>query len=394
MDIKQADKDYIVNTYARQNVEIVKGKGATCYDQNGKQYIDFGSGIGVNSLGYCDDDWCKAVSEQVNTLQHVSNLYYSQPMVKLAKNLCDKTGYNKMFLANSGAEANECAIKIARKYSFDKYGYDSNQNKIITLKNSFHGRTVTTLAATGQDFFHNYFFPFTDGFDYVEANDIEKLIEKIDSADCKNTVCAVMIELIQGEGGVIPLDKEYVQKLFEICNEHDILVIADEVQTGIARTGKVLASEHYKVKPNITTLAKGLGGGLPIGGVLVDEKTSGVLKFSDHGTTFGGNPVACAGANVVINKVCNDDFLIDVTNKSEYIKAELLKLSEVESIDGIGLMMGIKLKTKNAGEVIKDCIENGLIPLTAKDKVRLLPPLTITYDEINKGLDILKQALK
>lgn len=389
MDIKQIDKEYIINTYNRQDVLIVSGKGATCYDEIGNKYIDFGSGIGVNSLGYCNDDWTNAVCEQAKSLQHVSNLYYTKPMAMLAKNLCEKTGYKKAFFCNSGAEANECAIKLARKYSFDKYGENLNRNKILTLKNSFHGRTITTLSATGQDVFHQYFHPFTEGFYYANANDINDVIEKLST----NDFCAVMFEFIQGEGGVIPLDKEFVKQMVDICNEKDILVIADEVQTGIGRTGKLLTSETYGVKPNITSLAKGLGGGLPIGSVIVDEKLSNVFKYGDHGTTYGGNPVVCAGANVVLNKVSDENFLSEVSKKGEYFRERLLEIDEIEGIDGIGLMMGIRLKTKKASNVLKDCIKNGLIVLTAKDKIRLLPSLTITYKEIDKGLDILEKVL-
>jgi len=389
MGTKEISEQYIMNSYGgKQDIVIVSGKNATCYDENGKEYIDFGSGIGVNSLGYCDDDWCNAISEQAKTLQHTSNLYYTKPMAEAAQTLCQKTGYANLFYANSGAEANECAIKIARKYSFDKYGSDKNRNKIITLVNSFHGRTVTTLSATGQDVFHNYFFPFTDGFIYAQANNISDLESKLG-----DSVCAVMIEFIQGEGGVIPLEQDYVLALQKLCEQKDILVIADEVQTGIGRTGKLLASENFGITPDITTLAKGLGGGLPLGVCIVNEKLSSVFKPSDHGTTYGGNPIVCAGAKVVLSKVANDEFLQEVTKKGDYIKSRLLKLSEVETIDGIGLMLGIRLKTKNSGEVLKSCIENGLIPLTAKEKLRLLPPLTITYQELDKGLGILEKVL-
>lgn len=388
MNTKQQCDKYVMSTYARQDLELVSGKGATCYDENQKQYIDFGSGIGVNSLGFCDDDWCNAVSKQASTLQHTSNLYYTSPMAKLAQRICTHTGYANMFFANSGAEANEGAIKLARKYSFDKYGADAQRNKIITLQNSFHGRTVTTLSATGQDVFHNFFYPFTQGFDYAVANDIEELKSKLN-----DKCCAVMLEFIQGEGGVIPLDHEYVQNLFTLCGEKDILIIADEVQTGIGRTGKLLASECYSVQPDITTLAKGLGGGLPIGAILATDKVSNVLTAGHHATTFGGNPVVCAGANIVLDKLLHTGVLDEITKKGEYIKSELLKLDEIEVVDGIGLMLGLRLKSKNAAQLVKDCIKNGLIVLTAKEKLRLLPPLTISYDEINAGLAILKQAL-
>lgn len=386
MGIIEQDKKYIMNTYARQEVVIVSGSGATCHDQDGKEYIDFGSGIGVNSLGYCDPEWSRAVAMQAQTLQHTSNLYHNVPMTNLAEKLCTETGYQKVFFSNSGAEANECAIKIARKYSFNKYG--ENRNKIITLVNSFHGRTITTLSATGQDVFHNHFFPFTEGFVYAIANDIRDLKSKLD-----DSVCAILVEFIQGEGGVVPLDHGFVSAIAKLCDEQDILLIADEVQTGIGRTGKLLASEHYGVKPNVTTLAKGLGGGLPIGATLADEKTCTVFGASDHGTTYGGNPIACAGANVVLNQVCKAEFLIEVTKKGEYLRAALKGLEEVYSIDGIGMMLGICLKTKKASDVLKSCIEEGLIPLTAKDKIRLLPPLNISYEELDKGINILKKVV-
>lgn len=388
MNNKELSQQYMMNTYVRQDVVIVQGKNATCYDEEGKEYIDFGSGIGVNSLGYCDEDWSNAVSEQAKTLQHVSNLYYSKPMAELAQLLCEKTGYQKVFFGNSGAEANECAIKIARKYSFLKYGADAKRYKIITLVNSFHGRTITTLSATGQDQFHTFFFPFTQGFDYVVAGNIKEL-----AAKCDNTVCAIMVELVQGEGGVIPLEADYIKQVERICKRNDILFIADEVQTGIGRTGTLLASEQFKVKPDIITLAKGLGGGLPIGACLVNENLACVFEPGDHGTTYGGNPVVCAGAKVVLQKVANEEFLNEVVAKSKYLKAKLLKIEEVESVDGMGLMLGIKLKTKKASEVVKACIANGLIVLTAKEKIRLLPPLTISYAELNQGIAIFKRIL-
>ena len=290
MNTKELDSEYIIGTYKRQDVVLVEGHGAVAHDETGKEYIDFGSGIGVNSLGYCDGEWADAVAAQAHRLQHASNLYYTQPAVRLAKLLCEQTGYRKALFCNSGAEANECAIKIARKYSFDKYG--AGRDKILTLKNSFHGRTVTTLSATGQDVFHNYFFPFTDGFSYAPANDIDAVREVLEQGG----YCAVMFEFIQGEGGVVPLEQDFVKALFGYCRTHDILTVADEVQTGIGRTGTLLASEQFGVQPDVTTLAKGLGGGLPIGAVLVNEKTMNVLSFGDHGTTFGANPVVCAGA--------------------------------------------------------------------------------------------------
>lgn len=384
--IKEQDKKNILNTYNRFDVCIESGKGAVCKDVNGKKYIDFTSGIGVNSLGFCNPEWVTAVSEQAGKLAHISNLYYTIPDNELAKTLCEQTGYSAVFFGNSGAEANEGAIKTARKYSFDKYG--AGRDQIITLVNSFHGRTVTTLAATGQDVFHQYFGPFTEGFRYAEANSMESVEKATDK-----TVCAVMLEFIQGEGGVIPLDEKFVKDLFAFCRERDILVIADEVQTGVGRTGKFLASEHYGVHPDITTLAKGLGGGLPIGAFLVEERLKPVMGYSSHGSTFGGNPIVCAGANVVLRTVCNEKFLREVAAKGEKLKACLLVCEDVVSVTGKGLMLGIQLKKKTAAEVAKACLEKGLLVLTAKDKVRLLPPLTITDDEIKQGLQILWDVL-
>lgn len=383
--VKETDKKYVMNTYNRYDLEIVEGMGCNCYDVDGKEYLDLSSGIGVNSLGFCDMGWVDSVTQQVCKLNHTSNLYYSQPCALLAEKLCKRTSYEKVFFCNSGAEANEGAIKIARKYSFDKYGRD--RDKIITLVNSFHGRTVTTLAATGQDVFHNYFFPFTEGFAYAKANDIESVKNLMDGS-----VCAVMAEMVQGEGGVIALDKDFVTQLKELCDKNDILFIADEVQTGIGRTGELLASSHYGILPDITTLAKGLGGGLPIGAVLANEKCSGVLGFSMHGTTFGGNPIVCAGANYVIDTI-DDAFLKDVREKARYFREKLVELPEVESVSGLGLMIGLKLKNQIASEVVKEGIKKGLIMLTAKDKVRLLPPLVISYNDIDKAMSILTKLL-
>ncbi|MDE6189879.1 MAG: aspartate aminotransferase family protein [Clostridia bacterium] len=383
--VKDIDKNYVMNTYNRYDLEIVEGMGVNCYDVDGKEYIDLSAGIGVNSLGFCEMGWVASVTQQVCKLNHTSNLFYSQPCALLAKALCEKTGYKKVFFSNSGAEANEGAIKLARKYSFDKYGGD--RNKVITLVNSFHGRTISTLAATGQDVFHNYFFPFTEGFVYAKANDLQS-VEKL--AD--NSVCAIMIELIQGEGGVIALDKEFVKGVAKLCKEKDILFIVDEVQTGVGRTGKFLASEYFNITPDITTLAKGLGGGLPIGAVLAGEKCESVLGFSAHGSTFGGNPIVCAGGNYVLARM-DDDFLFSVEQKGEYFKEKLEQIDEIESVSGMGLMMGLKLKTKKSLDVVKEGIKRGVIMLTAKEKVRLLPPLTITYDEIDKAVAIIKSVL-
>ena len=387
MNTKEKDQSYIMHTYGRYNVALKEGKGVYAYDEDGKKYIDVSSGIGVNSLGYANDGWIKAITEQASKVQHISNYFYSQPASDLAEKLCSKTHFSKVCFGNSGAEANECAIKLARKYSFDKYG--KGRDEIITLENSFHGRTVTTLSATGQDVFHNFFFPFTEGFKYVPANDIDAL---------KNTAtdktCAVLMECVQGEGGVNILNKEYVQAVKAFCDEKDILLIVDEVQTGIGRTGKLLASQHYGKMPDVTTLAKGLAGGVPIGACLANEKCCDVLSKGTHGSTFGGNPIACAGGNVVIDKVTADGFLDEVMKKSEYLKTKLSELSEVEGVDGLGLMLGVRLKTKSAADICKACLDNGMLALTAKTKLRFLPPLTITFDEIDKGLDILRKVLE
>ncbi|HBN10491.1 MAG TPA: aspartate aminotransferase family protein [Ruminococcus sp.] len=379
--------EHIMPTYGRYPVSMNCGHGRMCKDEDGQKYIDFGSGIGTNSLGFCDSSWVEAVCEQVHKIQHTSNYYYTEIQADFAEKLCNITGMSKMFFGNSGAEANECAIKIARKYSFDKYGKD--RNKIITLVNSFHGRTIATLSATGQDVFHNYFFPFVGGFDYAEANNIKDLDSKID-----DTVCAIMIEFIQGEGGVLNLEKDFVNHIAQICREKDLVFIADEVQTGVGRTGKFLAAEHYGVKPDVVTLAKGIAGGLPMGVCLADEKCCNVLTKGTHGSTFGGNPVSCAGGLAVLNRVTADGFLDEVNEKSKYLREKLLSIDEVESLSGTGLMVGIKLKSKNAADTVAKALEKGLLLLTAKDKVRLLPPLTITYEEIDKGISIMEEILK
>lgn len=376
----------VMGTYGRYPLVMESGKDECATDENGKKYIDFGSGIGTNSLGYCNEDWVNAVCEQVKTLQHTSNYYYTKVQADFADKLMSATGMNKVFFGNSGAEANECAIKIARKYSFDKYG--KGRHNIITLVNSFHGRTMATLSATGQDVFHNYFFPFVDGFIYAEANNIEDLKSKID-----DTVCAIMFEYVQGEGGVLKLDEEFVNAIFDIAAEKDILTISDEVQTGVGRTGKFLAGDNYNKKADIITLAKGIAGGLPMGACLTGEKCATVLCAGTHGSTFGGNPVCCAGGLTVLNKASDDNFLAEVVKKGEYFRNKLSEIPEVSGLSGIGLMIGISLKTKKAGDVAKTALDNGLLVLTAKDKVRLLPPLTITYDEIDSGVKILADIL-
>ena len=382
----QLDEQYISHTYKRFPVTLVSGKGATAFDAEGKSYIDFGSGIGVNSLGYCNDKWIDAVVNQVKTLQHTSNLYTTTPDIKLAEKLCTATGYSRVFFGNSGAEANECAIKLARKYGVDKRG--EKCTNIITFKNSFHGRTVATLEATAQDVFHKNFFPFTNGFKYVPVGDTQALENAVD-----DTVCGIMIELVQGEGGVISVDKEFVKSVENICKENDILFIVDEVQTGIGRTGTLLASQQLDVKPNITTLAKGLGGGLPIGAALMDELVKDVFSYGDHGSTFGGNPVVCAGGLAVLEELLDNGLLDSVREKAEYIKDRLLKIPQVKDVSGLGLMIGITIdEGLTPGEVAGRCVENGLLILTAKAKLRMLPPLNITKEEIDKGLEILEKS--
>ena len=377
---------HIMPTYGRYDLVIETGENRVATDENGKQYIDFGSGIGTNSLGFCSESWVIAVCNQVQTLQHTSNYYYTRVQSEFAQKLTAVTGYSKMFFGNSGAEANECAIKLARKYSFDKYG--KGRHNIITLTNSFHGRTLCTLSATGQDVFHNYFFPFVEGFVNVTANDIDDLKSKLD-----DTVCAVMFEYIQGEGGVVPLEQSFADAIFTLCAEKDVLTIADEVQTGVGRTGKFLAGDSYNHKANITTLAKGIAGGLPMGVCLADEKCADVLGKGTHGSTFGGNPIACAGGNAVLDYISDPQNQSEVAEKGNYLREKLLTIPEIASIDGMGLMLGATLKTKTAADTVKAALESGLLLLTAKEKLRFLPPLTITYEEIDKGIEILKTVL-
>ena len=386
MSIKEKDQYYIANTYARFPIEIVSGKGSTVVDSDGKEYIDMGSGIAVNIFGMCDEEWISAVAKQLSVCQHTSNLYYSEPCVKLAELLCEKTGMKKVFFGNSGAEANEGAIKTARKYAAEKKGKD--YYKILTLNNSFHGRTITTLAATGQDVFHNDFLPLTDGFVYTDANDVE-MLKKVVS---ENKLAAIMFETVQGEGGVVPLTQEFVNAIKDICEKEDILMIVDEVQTGNGRTGKLFGYMHYGITPDIVTTAKGLGGGLPIGAVMMGEKTKDVLTSGTHGSTFGGNPVSCAGAVNVISRLTYG-FLEEVNRKSKYIIDELKNADGVKSVTGLGLMLGIETE-KDASEVIKICQENGVLPIKAKNKVRLLPPLNITDDELIKAISVIKKAVK
>ena len=383
--------EHVMGTYGRLDIVLEKGQGQTATDEDAKQYIDFGSGIGTNSLGYCNEKWADAVCAQARSIQHTSNYYYTKVQADFAAKLCEATGYSKVFFGNSGAEANECAIKLARKYSFDKYGKDAQRNIIITLVNSFHGRTIATLSATGQEVFHNYFFPFVEGFVNVEANNIDDLKAKL--AENKGKVCAVMFEFVQGEGGVCPLTKEFVDAIFEECAKDDILTIADEIQTGVGRTGAVLTSKIFGVKPNITTLAKGLAGGVPIGACLADEKCCDVLTKSTHGSTFGGNPLACAGGNVVIDTVTSPGFIDEINRKAELFRELLAQIDEVEGVDGLGLMIGVRLKTKKAADILVQCAQRGLLILTAKEKLRFLPPLNISDENIKTGMAILKDIL-
>jgi acetylornithine/N-succinyldiaminopimelate aminotransferase len=387
-EIQQQHDGALMATYGRFPVALEQGKGAVATDVDGRQYIDFGSGIGVNSLGYCDDGWVKAVSEQAARLQHVSNLYYQPVQVDFAAELCAATGMSRVFLANSGAEANECAIKLARKYSRDTYGDD--RYEIITLRQSFHGRTMATLTATGQDALHVSFDPFIPGFAYVPAGDIEALRQAISAR-----TCAVMLECIQGEGGVIAQDPAYLQAVEALCREHDLLLIVDEVQTGAGRTGKLLASENAGIHPDVVTMAKGLGGGLPIGACLCNEKCKDVMQPGSHGSTFGGNPVVCAGARYVLSRLTAPGFLDEVAQKGAYMREKIAAMPHVCAVRGQGMMIGILLdEGLQARTVAEQCLQNGLLILTAKTLLRLLPPLTISYEEIDRGLAILQKVLE
>ncbi len=384
-EIKALDDQYVAHTYVRFPLALVRGENATVWDPNDKKYIDFTSGIGVNSFGFCDEGWVSAVTRQAGLLQHTSNLYYTEPCVEAAKLLCERTGMKKVFFANSGAEANEGAIKTARKYSFDKYG--AGRDRIATLYNSFHGRTVTTLAATGQEVFHNYFFPFTEGFDYLPANDAAALSQIGDKH------CAVMLELVQGEGGVIPLDRAYVQAVARLCAERDILLIVGEVQTGVGRTGTLYAFQQFGITPDLVTSAKGLGGGLPLAAVLFGDKTENVLGPGDHATTFGGNPVACAAAAYLLGRM--DEFFLDeVARKGEYLREQLAGMHGIKSVSGMGMMFGAELEEGlEAKTVLLEAMRQGVLVLTAKTKLRLLPPLSITWHEMQTGLSALERAL-
>ena len=382
--LMEKDNEFVANTYKRFPVEIVSGKGSIFTDINGKEYIDMGSGIGVNCFGAADDVWAEAVSKQAATLQHTSNLYYTAPCAELAELLCKKTGMKKVFFCNSGAEANECAIKTARKYAQDKKGEE--YYTVITLVNSFHGRTVTTLAATGQETFHTMFTPLTEGFVYVPANDLDAVKKAIDENKC----AAVMFECVQGEGGVMPLEKDYLQALAAYAAEKDVLLIADEVQTGNGRTGELYGYMNFGIVPDIVSTAKGLGGGLPIGACMFGEKTENVLSFGQHGSTFGGNPVCCAGALSVLKRM-DEKFLAEIKAKSKYVFDALNGAKGVEAVSGMGLMIGITT-TRPAAEIVSECIENGVLCLTAKTKVRLLPPLNIPQPLLEKAIEIIKSA--
>ena len=382
------DSRKVMQTYGRFPVAIDHGEGATLYDPEGKAYIDFASGIGVNCLGYGNEKWLAAITAQAALLQHASNLYYTAPYIRLAEALTERTGMKRAFFANGGGEANEGMIKLLRKYSFDKYG--EGRSTIITLRDSFHGRTVTTLAATGQDVFHQYFFPFTEGFRYAEANDLDS-VKALDDG----TVCAVMVELVQGEGGVLPLDKDYVAALRSLCDEKDWLLAVDEVQTGVGRTGKLFCFQNYGILPDVMSFAKGIGGGLPLAGILASEKTESVLTPGTHATTFGGNPVCCAGALSVLEQL-DDTLLEQVEEKGQYIRETLTKLPGVTGVRGLGLMLGVGLEEGlNAGALVKEMIGAGVLCLTAgHNTIRLLPPLTISKAELDKGLAAMKTVLE
>ena len=378
----------LMSTYSYLPVNLIKGDGVYLIDDNNKKYLDFTSGIGVNSLGYNNSKWVDAIINSASTLQHISNIFLNQTTLKLAEKLIEISDFNKVFFCNSGAEANEGAIKLARKYSFDKYGL--NRNKILTLKKSFHGRTLAALTATGQDKFHNYYFPFPDGFDYFDPNDINDLYNKLDS-----NVCAIMMEAIQGEGGVNTLNSTFVKEVYKICKEKDIILIFDEVQCGIARTGKLFGYEHFNVKPDIVTVAKGLGAGLPIGGFLCNENLSETFNYGDHGTTFGGNPVVCSGALVVLDELCNKDSFENIESKGNYLMKLLKNIDSplIKDVRGMGLMIGIELGV-SPSDIQKKALDKGLLVLTAgKDVVRLLPPLVISEKEIEEGVKILEDIL-
>lgn len=386
MSLIEQDKQYIAGTYARFPVELVSGKGSVYTDVNGRDYIDMGAGIGVNIFGAQDDGWKNAVISQLNNIQHTSNLYYTGPCVKLAKALCEKTGMSKVFFVNSGAEANECAIKVARKYAAEHRGSDCYT--IVTIKNSFHGRTLTTLAATGQEHYHELYQPLTPGFVSVNADCPEEIIELSKTTK----IAGILFECIQGEGGVLPLSKEYIRFLRKFTEENDIILMCDEVQTGNGRTGKMYSYMNFDIKPDVISTAKGLGGGLPIAATILSEKVENIFGPGDNGTTFGANPVSCAGACYIVGKL-TDEFLSDVARKGAMLKEKFLACPDIEAVTGYGLMIGLKTK-KSAGEVVKKCIEDGVLCLTAKDRVRLLPPLNTPDELLLKAADIIINACK
>lgn len=388
--LKNDEQQYVMQTYGRFDLALDHGEGALLYDLNGDAYIDLGSGIGVNALGHNHPVLVKALQDQVAKLMETSNLYYTAPMVEAAKHLVEATGMKKVFFSNSGAEANEGAIKIARKYSFDKYG--EGRNKILTLTNSFHGRTITTLEATGQDHFHNYFFPFTNGFDYVEANNIEDLLKKAD-----DSVCAVMVELIQGESGVRPLDPQFVQAMEKLCKEKDILLIVDEVQTGIGRTGKLFCYENYGLHPDVVSMAKALGGGVPIGGIMVNEKTENVLQKGDHGSTFGANPLAATAAKTVLSIVDDEKFLQEVQEKGDYLKNALQSIEndDIQDVRGMGLMIGVQVPAEKLQNYVEQLMDHHVLALKAgSNTIRLLPPLVITYEQLDQAINAFKEVFE
>ena len=381
--VKSQDQAYILHTYGRVDAALVKGRNARAWDVDGKEYIDFTAGIGVNALGYCDPEWSAAVAGQAGKIQHMCNYYYCPENTALAQELSQASGMAKAFFCNSGAEANECAIKIARKYGEKRGAY-----RIVTLENSFHGRTLTTLAATGQEGFHREFLPLTEGFLYAQAGDLEGIQALLDGS-----VCAVMLEMVQGEGGVIPMDEGFVQGLAQLCREKDVLLLIDEVQTGIGRTGRFFAYQGYGVQPDVVTCAKGIAGGLPMGACLVSERLGDILQPGQNGSTFGGNPIASAAARVVVRRVSEPDFLQSVAEKGAYFREKLEAMPQVEYVRGRGLMLGVKLKEKDAHDVLVQCAKAGLLILTAKELVRFLPPLTITQEDIDQGLAIFQQVL-
>lgn len=382
-NIKEIDKGFVANTYARFDLEITRGKGSLVYDNEGREYIDLSSGIATNTFGLCDDEWIRAVTDQLSLFQHTSNLYYSAPAARLAELLNTRCGARKVFFSNSGAEANECAIKVARKWALDNLG--EGYHNIITLKNSFHGRTITTLAATGQDSFHTIFSPFTEGFLYAEANNQAELVRIADENKC----CAIMFELVQGEGGVMPLTQEYVNTIARVAKKHNLLIIVDEVQTGNGRTGSLYAYMQYGITPDIVSTAKGLAGGLPIGATMLFERVEETLTPGTHGSTFGGNPVSCAAAISVIERI-DDRLLNEVREKADFIRNSLTGAKGIKSVSGLGLMIGIETE-RDSSEVIKDCMARGVLPIKAKNKIRLLPALNIPMDLLKRAIEIIKE---